>query len=78
MSLYSYYTWFLKEYLHLETERYMRLEKLAYWGAYILYPLSDVIRTMQGRELSEWIHLTYEKESERDMGFWLENLKKTT
>ena len=44
----------------------MRLEKLAYYDAYVLYPLLDVIRTIQGSELSEWIHLTHERERERE------------
>jgi len=29
-----------------------------------LYLLSDVIRTMQGREVREWVHLTHEAEGE--------------
>jgi hypothetical protein len=46
----------------------MRRERLAYLGVYILYPLSDAIRMMQGREMSEWIHLTHEREIEGGMG----------
>jgi hypothetical protein len=30
---------------------------------------------MQGRELSEWIHLNHEREFEGGMGIWLENEK---
>jgi len=39
----------------------MSLEKLAYQVASVFYLLSDVIRTMQGREVSEWIHLSHER-----------------
>ena len=33
---------------------------------HFLYCLSDVIRKMQGREVREWIHLTHERERERE------------